>query len=86
MTDNMTMHARISMITKVNSSERKMFEHLHLIISDGSFRRKVKTFSKEFESRLKHFVIYLFFQIKKKFKYFCLTFQSPLRKSLSRLR
>ena len=79
MTDNMTIHARISMITKVNLSERKMFEHLHLIC-DGSFRRKVKTFSEGFESRLKHFVIYLFFQIKKKFKNFCLTFRSPLRK------
>ena len=37
-------------------------------------------FIEGFESSLKHFTIYLFFQINKKFKYFCLTFRSPLRK------
>ena len=35
-------------------------------------------------NKLLYFIIYLFFQINKKFKYFCLTFRSPLRKPLSK--
>ena len=33
---------------------------------------------------ISNFTIYLFLQINKKFKYFCLTFRSPLRKPLSK--
>ena len=36
------------------------------------------------KDNIRHFTIYLFFQINKKFKYFCPTFRSPLRKPLSK--